>query len=171
MYRNRQHRTQLGRIMTAQLAAPPKNHLQSGPKYIPIETLIELHSHNLSNVQIAKIVGCSTQAVQKRLSKCSEILSNTQNYKKHRADVLTFKQQKLSSMIAASDVTIGNSRDLKDVSIAYRNFYECERLERGQSTANIAYQDVSQRAKQRDNEIEALRQELGIDNSIDLSST
>ena len=74
-------------------------------------------------------------------------------------------------MVAASDVTIGNSRDLKDVSIAYRNFYECERLERGQSTANIAYQDVSARAKARDSEIEALKQELGINDSVDISST
>ena len=75
------------------------------------------------------------------------------------------------SRLAASDYTIATARDAKDESILIRNLFECERLERGQSTANIAYQDVSARAKARDSEIEALKQELGIDNSVDISST
>ena len=66
------------------------------------------------------------------------------------------------SHLNAATLTIDNARDAKDVSIAIRNLYECGRLERGLSTSNVAYADVSAKIQARNDEIRRLRNELGI---------
>ena len=121
--------------------------------------------------QIAAAVKCSRQAVYDALARYHIQPHSLDTFKKHRADIFAGVQEDAMSRLAASDYTIATARDAKDESILIRNLFDCERLERGQSTANIAYQDVSARAKARDSEIEALKQELGINNSVDISST
>ena len=135
-------------------------------KYIPIEQMIELHEKGLSNPQIAAILHCSTGNVQARLSKCLEIITHTENYKKNRANILTYHQQAISSVLSASEVKpLKTARELKDAATAYGILYDKERLERGQSTANVDIHQTSAKLdaiRARRAEIAQKRLELGI---------
>ena len=120
------------------------------PKYIPIELIIELKQKNLTSKQIAAIISEKTpitdSAIRHRLAECSDIIEHSGSYKKNRADVLAFHQQQiLHSLTQSGKVQIKYAKDVKDMSIAFRNLYDSERLERGQSTANVDYPELSRK--------------------------
>ena len=90
-------------------------------------------NHGLNYPQIAKIQGVSTQAIHKKLQ---QFLPNeaTELYKDKRADILAHTQLKLITQI---DTARLKKAQLRDLIVSAGILYDKERLERGQSTANI----------------------------------
>lgn len=138
----------------------PNHYANCARKYIPIEAVIDLHRRGLSNVQAAKVLGCSTANVQKRLAKIGEIVANTETYKKNRSNVLAVGQQMIMSEVAAGEFKIQSARDLKDAATAFGILYDKERLEEGKSTQNIAVSSISADLERIDREIAELQARL-----------
>ena len=128
------------------------------PKFIPIEKIRELiEVKELNTVQAAAILGCSAEAVRLRCINHG-IKHGLKRWRETKADILASKQRQLldsldsgaiKSMAPGSRVT------------AFAILYDKERLERGQSTENVAYCDMSRRVSEMDAEIERLQRELG----------
>jgi predicted transcriptional regulator len=115
----------------------PFTPLPTTPKNIPIETITELRDKGLSCSQIAKIVGCSKVNVSLRLRYSGYNKGEIKTYKKNRADIFAWMQDKLLSSITEEDIkkTPVGSRIL-----GVAQLYDKERLENDQSSANIAHQ-------------------------------
>jgi hypothetical protein len=106
-------------------------------KNIPIEKITELRDKGLSFSQIAKIVGCSKVNVSLRLKYAGYDQGEIKIYKKNRANIFAWMQDKLLSSITEDDIkkTPVGSRIL-----GVAQLYDKERLETDQSSANIAHQ-------------------------------
>ena len=103
---------------------------------IPIETLIALRSEGKSSAAIAKIVGCSSQNVRRRLSSVVGLIQDVDKYEQ----IIT-KQLKASAMQALSLVT---PEKLKKSSLSQLGVFAAiaidkVRLIEGKSTANVAH--------------------------------
>ena len=129
------------------------------PKGIPIEDIIELRRKNLTVGQIGTLLGCSPQNVTLRLSRIKEDLEGLENYKKHRADVQAWHQRKILNSL--SDEDIKKSSMLQKVT-AIGILYDKERLERGQTTANVGHVDYTGRLQDLEAQEAALMAELGM---------
>lgn len=116
-----------------------------GPKFIPLEQIIELRQRNLTFKQIGKLLDITDSAVAHRLKDHKATLEQTDNFIKHRSTILAFHQQKGLSKISAADYTIKTAKDEKDLAIAISKYHEMERLDRGQSTSNVSYADMTAR--------------------------
>ena len=115
-----------------------KNTLQRlQPKNPRSRKIIELKTTNpeLSTTQIGKLVDCSHVNVVRVLQRYGMAQQEVNDYKTNRADILAGLQHRLISSITDEDIkkTPVGSRILAACQI-----YDKERLERGQSTANIA---------------------------------
>ena len=137
----------------------PDDLVISTPKGIPIETIIELKTRGLNNTQIAKICGCSKENIRIRLRPLLSDLASLPFYKRHRGDVLALRQKQI--MDSMDEDTIEKA-SLKDRGIVFGILYDKERLERGKSTANVAYMDLVRAEKEKQREIEELEKEMGI---------
>jgi hypothetical protein len=104
------------------------------PKDIPIEHILELHEKGLSNAQIAKLLGCNPSNITKRLQHHEIDLKRTRHYVKNRAERLASLQVRVLDGITEKDI---KRAQLNQKVSAVKNLYEMERLETGQSTANI----------------------------------
>jgi hypothetical protein len=85
-------------------------------------------------------------------------------FKRHRAEILAGKQAEILKSLT--------NEELKKASVYQRVgmfgiLYDKERLERGQSTQNVAYAEMEREMSEIDREIEVLEAELGktVDNS------
>ncbi len=105
------------------------------PKYIPIESIIELRQKNLSPQQIATLLGCTRSSIVQRLKSIE--ISN--HYVKNRAHVLAWYQSKIIQSITDADLQKAN---LRDKIISASILYDKERLETGQSTQILGYADA-----------------------------
>ena len=102
---------------------------------IPISRIIELRKRGNSYKEIGKILGCTKQNVELRLRPFKAEIEALESYKEHRADVLAVYQQKLLNSLTDSDIKrMPPGSRLTGFGI----LYDKERLERGQSTDNIA---------------------------------
>ena len=128
-----------------------------GPKDIPIESIIEYRLKGLSTRDIAALVGCSHVNVVKRLQRHCDDVDLLPMHKKHRADILTLSGKKLLQSV--TDGTIKEMSGLQRIT-AYGILYDKERLERGQSTANVSIHDIDRSLSTAAEEIERLRLEL-----------
>ena len=126
---------------------------------VPINTLIELRKKGLSYEQIGKIVNRSMQTVWERLQPYQDAIDGLQPFKEGRADLLAIHQSRLLNSLSEGD--INKMSGLQKITGA-AVLYDKERLERGQSTANVAYQDQTRRLDELDKEIAALEAELGV---------
>lgn len=107
---------------------------QTGPKHIPLELLIDYSKKNLSDTDIAKLVGCDRSNINRRLKGIREETQGLSLYKRHRADILAMMQRRLLNSLTVSEIKEMSGRDRV---VSYGILYDKERLERGQSTANI----------------------------------
>lgn len=132
--------------------------LQCGPKGLSIETIIDLRQRGLSVGQIGKLIGCSTQNVAKRLAKINETIDNTHKYRKNRAFILAYHEQRISQELTDAKLKKAKFIDLvKGMSFLHNQ----ERLEEGKSTQNIAYADMVKLRAQTEAEITALEADFG----------
>lgn len=106
---------------------------------IPIESIIELRRKDLTEHQIASILGCDRSNVNRRLAKYKDQLDGLDRYKNHRADILAFNQKRLLNTITESDI---KSASLLQRTTAFGILYDKERLERNQSTENISVKSI-----------------------------
>ncbi len=131
----------------------------TSPKYIPIESIIELRKKSLSTRQIAKILGCDHSNIVRRLNAYKAELQGIEPFKRNRADIFALVQAKIINNITDNDIAKASLLQ-KATSVAV--LYDKERLERGQSTENIAYSSTITRIDDRSSEITKLKQLLGI---------
>lgn len=117
------------------IVLPSKQKRRHHQAYIPIEQLIYYADKGLSHVEIAALHNITRQAVQARLSKAGYTPQRLKAYKDSRADMLAFYQSLLLNSIAPADI---KKAPLQARVMAYGILYDKERLERGQSTSNIA---------------------------------
>ena len=105
------------------------------PKDIPIESIIEYKKKGMSTREIGKLVGCTHSNVVKRLQSISEDIDTLDSYKLHRADILAFNGRKLLNHITEEKL---QKAPVGTLVLAACQLYDKERLERGESTHNIA---------------------------------
>lgn len=103
---------------------------------IDVAKAIELRLKGLSYRDIAVFFKCSHSSVAERLKpyiQGDEI--DLEAYKTHRADLMTLKQAQVMGALTIEDIEKASA---KDKALVYGIFYDKERLERGQSTSNVA---------------------------------
>jgi len=120
---------------------------------------------DLSYGQIAAIQGVTRQAIHKRI-KHLEPTEETQTYKSHRADILAHSQLRLLQELTPAKLKKMPGRDLI---VGAGILYDKERLERGQSTANIAYdaQSIGERYAQLKELADSIQDAELVDNPVD----
>ena len=113
-------------------------------------------NHNLSHRQIAKMQGVSKSAIHKRLQAFLPTEA-TEIYRANKADILSEAQLKV---IINMDSKRLKSASLNNLAYSLQNLYNCERLERGQSTHNVSYNVITERLQKIDEEEADLRRQL-----------
>jgi hypothetical protein len=88
-----------------------------------------------SPTDLAELVGCSTAVASRQISRYVKDVIGLEDYKKNRADIFAEKQKELVNALDASTIKKMQPRDLI---IGIGVLGDKERLERGQSTANVA---------------------------------
>jgi len=119
-----------------------------------------LEVEGLTITQAAKRLNCDKSNVSTHLKRNGIVPGYLKSYKQHRADVLANWQYKLLKSITTDDL---KSASLSQKVIAYGVMYDKERLERGQSTENIAYADMVKVNEKIEEKLQAMREKLGID--------
>ena len=99
--------------------------------------IINLHNQhpNASGREIARIANADPSYTIEILQRYGLIEKNTQEFKENRADIFAGVQDKLLASITEEDI---KKTPLGSRILAACQIYDKERLERGQSTANIA---------------------------------
>jgi len=117
--------------------------IDRAPKYTDVNKAIELRAKGLTYKDIAIYLGVSKQAVHQRLKGIMPEDVDLQPYKNHRADILAAKQAELLKSLTPKDIK--DSSPYQKVGM-FGILYDKERLERGESTQNVAiaavYQDI-----------------------------
>ena len=127
------------------------------PKYIPLEKIRELiEVKELNTVQAAALLGCTPEAIRLRCINHG-IKYGLKRWKETKADILASKQRQLLDSLDTGAI---KSMSPGSRVTAFAILYDKERLERGQSTENIAYCDMSKKLSDMDKEIERLAGEL-----------
>ena len=113
----------------------PETSLTTPDKPVPIETLIEYRKKGLTYQEIGNLVGRTKQTVQERLKPIIDDIDTIELHKKHRADILALQSRRILKSLTNDDIqkTPAGQRVMM-----YGILYDKERLERGESTANIA---------------------------------
>ena len=117
---------------------PPKPetlHPERRAKNTPIAKLADLKAKNpgLSSRQLGKIVGISHTAVNTLFKRHNVDVEQLEQFREHRADLLTLHQERVLASISEEDLKKASARDK---AIVFGTLYDKERLERGQSTSN-----------------------------------
>ena len=107
------------------------------PKYIPTESILEFRSKGLTHAQIAQLLGCDRSAITQRLLKIDADLQILENYKKHRADIITLKGRQVLKNITPSKLQKASAYQLAGI---FGLLYDKERTERNLSNQNISVQ-------------------------------
>lgn len=106
-------------------------------KNTPITNLLDQVSRNpnLTTRELGKLNGIDHSAVVRLFQRHGIERERTEEYKGNRADFLAGLQEKIVSRITDEDI---QKASLRDKVIAAATLYDKERLERGQSTVNLA---------------------------------
>lgn len=84
---------------------------------------------------IAEISGCAPATASQAISRYIKDVKALEDYKKNRADILAEKQREVLAALCPADIKKASG---KDKAMIYGIFYDKERLERGESTSNLA---------------------------------
>ena len=107
----------------------------SPDKPVPVEKLLKWRKQGLSYSEIGKMIGRSKQAVHQRLQPYLDAIENLPAFKENRADIFAIHQQRLLNSLTDDDIKrIPPGSRFTGVGI----LYDKERLERGESTANVS---------------------------------
>lgn len=117
--------------------------------------------------EIASKFGVSRQAVQQALDKFNKFIESPENtaaYQDNKAQLLDTAQFKILNELLDSEKL--EKASINNLAYAYSQLDQSARLERGQSTANIAYADYGRSLAELHTQRQALEQELGISDGI-----
>lgn len=111
-------------------------------KNTPFDTIVKLKEKhpNITAKNLGKLVGISPQAVLQMFVrhgvdfKSGQVLA-VEEYKVNRADILAVKQIECLNALSGDKLKKAGAKDL---AMVYGIMYDKERLERGQSTVNLA---------------------------------
>lgn len=107
------------------------------PKNTDINVIQEQITRNpgLSLREVGKLNGIDGSAVVRLLQRHGIHREHIEDYKQSRADLFAGMQEKIVACITSEDL---QKASLRDKVIAAATLYDKERLERGQSTVNLA---------------------------------
>ena len=109
-------------------------------KYIPSDKILELHEKGLSDSQIAKLLGCSRPNITQRLQKILPERAKTHEFIRNRALTFADLQRRIVESLTDADIKrMAPDRRIWSLGV----LYDKERLERGQSTENLAIASIS----------------------------
>ena len=107
------------------------------PKNIPITSIIELiDNKGLSQTQAAKILGCDRSSISKRLKAADYVPGQLKTFKETRADVFAYHQLEILKHLTSAKLKSSTAYQLTGMLAL---LYDKERLERGESTENVAH--------------------------------
>ena len=139
---------------------PPIN----ATKGIPLYDIIDcIENKGLSLTDTGKLLGTHKSNVSRRLKAAGYRPKYLQHYKDHRADILASYQQIILNSINPEDL---KKAGLSQKMMAYGVLYDKERLERGQSTENIAYQDTLKAQQIVQDKIKSFNDKYGIEPEV-----
>ena len=142
---------------------PPLIKLDENSNNIDLSKALSLRFHNrLSYGDIAKSMGVTKQAVHKAITKFMAHIDEpeaVESFKSARADLLTAAQ--LTVLRSVVDPTKLEKASTNNAAYALRQLFDMERLERGESTSNIAYHNIDGKISDLDNKEAELRRQLG----------
>jgi len=115
-------------------------------------------NHHLSYDQIGKLQGVSPQAIHQKIKHLLPT-PDTKTYQDSRADILSHLQLELLKQIDPARL---KKISVRDAVVSAGILYDKERLERGQSTDIVSYQDLNRTYAQVRAERAKLERELGI---------
>lgn len=108
------------------------------PRYPKIDKVraAELRQGGATYKEIAAIQGVSPQAIHRSIQHLLPT-EDTAEYRKHKADILANLQSKI--LLEVSDAPLKDlmSKQPSAMALWFNSLYNAERLERGQSTANV----------------------------------
>ena len=115
----------------------PATHPEKRSKNTPITKLLEQVSRNpnIKTVELAKLNGVDHSAIVRLFQRHGIDRQRVDDYKGNRADFMAGMQEKLLSAITQEDL---EKASLRDKVISMGVLFDKERLERGQSTVNLA---------------------------------
>ena len=137
--RNKQ---ELGRTVRVPALSVLLSHLQAG----------------LTPADIARIYGCASVSVYKAIQRYGIDITALRTFKARRADTLAHLQMLVTSAMPGKV----ESTSLRDLATTFNILHNAERLEKGQSTANLSLGDVSTQISDLDATIARLEAQLGI---------
>ncbi len=127
------------------------------PKGIDHNLTVKMRKSGMSYTDIAKAQGCSRANIIQVLARYAISQEHTEDFKAHRADILAGLQGKLIQSITPDDI---KKAPLGSKVLAVAQLYDKERLERGQSTANIDFHANTNKINEIDAEIARLEKLL-----------
>ena len=134
------------------------NELTTTKKRLPsVATMIAHLQAGLAVVDIGRLYGVSEGAVRAFCSRNGLSLVDLRNWRRTRADLLSLKQ---SQMLEAVTPEKMQAATLRDLTAGIVGLHGVERLERGQSTQNVDFADLSGRLEELTAAENALRREL-----------
>jgi len=112
----------------------PERKKTSAPRYIPIEAIIDARQKGLTQPQIAKLYDVTPSAISRRLKDVD--IPGLEKFKRNRADIFAHKQRQILDAITPAKM---EGAAINTLAVSLGIMYDKERLERGQSTANVSY--------------------------------
>lgn len=148
------------------LIKPKVNH-QGPPSKIDLNRTLVMIKAGLNHEEIGKVFGVSGSAVCQQINKYITDGIDLDFYKQNRADIFASKQAQILKSLSQRKIDKASAYQMTGM---LGILYDKERLERGQSTANVAYADMNRDAKEMEREIKRLQDELGYEDngSMDL---
>jgi predicted transcriptional regulator len=130
---------------------------QTGPKGIPVGLAVEYAALGLTQAEIAKLLGVSVPSISKLLKPHKQALASLDAYRARRADVMCLMGRELLYSLGPAEI---KAMPPASRVTAAAILFDKERLERGQSTANVEYSAFDKKIKVLDNEIVELESRL-----------
>ena len=129
---------------------------------IPLSKIIELRNKGLSYTDIGSLLGCTRENICQRLKPYRSEVDNLKSFKDNKADILAVHQSRLLNNLTDEDIK--KSSGYQKVGM-FSVLHNQERLERGESTQNIAYADLTKNMTELQAKRKALEIELGIEDA------
>lgn len=129
----------------------------------PLPQMLSYLQAGLTAADIARIHGCASSSVYGAIRRYGIDITALRTFKGRRADTLAHIQMLVTDAMPGK---VENT-SLRDLATTFNILHNAERLERGQSTANVALGDVSGQLSELDATIAKLEAQLGISEPVE----
>jgi hypothetical protein len=121
---------------------------------VPMTQIIAELQAGKTAKQIADSCGTTTQAIYSRCARAGFSVVAVRSYMARKADLFAWKQQQIIEGMTPDKI---QAASLRDQATAFNVLLNAERLERGQSTSNVSFADMSRELDELDAEEARLR--------------